>query len=78
MQPQERANELKEVRAALRLLRIKIAAINDPALLDVDSLLSVAEAEVERVASLRAGSRKQVARAPGAEPSPSLRVHFPK
>ena len=55
MQPQERANELKEVRAALRLLRIKIAAINDPALLDVDSLLSVAEAEVERVAMTRSG-----------------------
>jgi len=55
MQPQERANELKEVRAALRLLRIKIAAINDPALLDVDSLLSVAEAEVERVAMTSPG-----------------------
>ena len=40
--------KLEELRHRLRLVRIYIARLEAPALNDVDSLLSVAESEVER------------------------------
>jgi hypothetical protein len=40
--------KLEELRHRLRLIRIYIARLEAPALDDVDSLLSVAESEVER------------------------------
>jgi hypothetical protein len=42
---------LEDLRHRLRLIRIYIARLNAPALNDLDSLLSVAESEVERALS---------------------------
>ena len=43
--------KLEDLRHRLRLIRIYIARLDAPALNDLDSLLSVAEAEVERALS---------------------------
>jgi len=48
MQPQ--TNELDDLRHRLRLLRASIAKLKKPELADVEALLSVAEAELERFA----------------------------
>jgi hypothetical protein len=42
--------ELLELRHRLRLLRIYLASLNSIELIDVDSLLHVAEAELDRLA----------------------------
>ena len=49
--------KLEDLRHRLRLIRIYIARLDAPALNDLDSLLSVAEAEVER--ALSDAGRKQ-------------------
>lgn len=41
-------NELQELRKRLRLLRIFVADLNRIELVDIDSLLAVAEAELNR------------------------------
>ena len=43
-----RLDDLEELRRRLRLIRLYIAQMKNPALNDVDALLSVAEAEVGR------------------------------
>jgi hypothetical protein len=43
--------KLEDLRHRLRLIRISIARLKAPALDDLDSLLSVAESEVERALS---------------------------
>lgn len=43
--------KLEDLRHRLRLVRMYIARLDAPALNDLDSLLSVAEAEVERTLS---------------------------
>jgi hypothetical protein len=48
---------LEDLRQRLRLMRIYIAQLDAPVLSDLDSLLSVAEAEVERALSY--ASREQ-------------------
>ena len=45
---QAQPDGLDELRHRLRLLRAYIAQLKNPALNDVDALLSVAEAELER------------------------------
>jgi hypothetical protein len=42
--------EVAEIRSALRRLRKRIAQLQAPKLSDVDSLLDVAEAELDRMA----------------------------
>lgn len=49
-------SKLQDLRHKLRLMRIQIARLKNPALNDLDSLLSVAEAEVERAVT---DSRRQ-------------------
>jgi len=44
-------NKLEELRHRLRLIRIYVSRLHSPALDDLDSLLSVAESEVERALS---------------------------
>ena len=48
MQPLPHSDELDHLRQILRLLRAYIARLNNPALQDIDALLSVAEAELAR------------------------------
>jgi hypothetical protein len=43
--------KLEELRHRLRLIRIYVSRLHSPALDDLDSLLSVAESEVERALS---------------------------
>ena len=42
------SDDLEELRERLRLIRVYIAQLKNPALNDLDALLSVAEAELER------------------------------
>jgi hypothetical protein len=53
---QVQSDDLEELRRRLRALRAYIALLKNPALNDLDALLSVAEAEVERAI----GDRKPV------------------
>ena len=48
MQTKPRRDELEQMRQRIRLLRAQIAALSIPELTDLDGLLSVAEAEIER------------------------------
>ncbi|MDW6023158.1 hypothetical protein SAZ10_15470 [Mesorhizobium sp. BAC0120] len=48
MQTEPLRDELEEMRQRIRLLRAEIADLSIPELTDLDSLLSVAEAEIER------------------------------
>jgi len=59
MEPLPPPSKLDELRRRLRRMRIFIAGMDCPALNDLDSLLSVAESEVERALtdSLRQDAR---------------------
>jgi hypothetical protein len=48
MQTEPQRDELELMRQRIRLLRAQIAGLNNLELTDLDSLLSVAEAEIER------------------------------
>jgi hypothetical protein len=51
MPPLPQSYEMDELRNRLRLMRIYMARLNNPALNDLDALLSVAEAELQRAIS---------------------------
>jgi hypothetical protein len=48
MQTEPLRDELEAMRQRIRLLRAEIAGLSIPELTDLDSLLSVAEAEIDR------------------------------
>ena len=53
MQAGPQRNEMEELRQRIRILRAEIAELNNSALTDLDSLLSVAEAEIDRAMLIR-------------------------
>ena len=64
MQTEPQRDELEEMRQRIRLLRAQIAGLNNPELTDLDSLLSVAEAEIERAMLSRVPSPRRYHRPP--------------